>query len=86
MSSPLRSGAGNVRSEALIDPFFQDVPWDLIYNDNGELIGAVYVLMGIARREGEIRRENHGDRSRNKLRRVVDDAKREAYRFRAPRL
>lgn len=75
-----------MRSEALADPFFQDVPWDIIFDDDGQLIGEVYVLLGAARREGELRHENHGDRPRNKLRRVGDNAKRKAYRFRAPRL
>lgn len=27
------------------DPYFQDIPWDLIYDDNGELIGEVYVTL-----------------------------------------
>lgn len=27
------------------DPYFQDVPWDLIYDDNGELIGEVYMAL-----------------------------------------
>lgn len=60
LSSPLRTGAASVRSEVLVDPFFQDVPWDLIYNDSGELIGEVYVLLGAARREGEVRRKSWG--------------------------
>lgn len=27
------------------DPLFQDVPWEFIYNDNGELIGEVYLTL-----------------------------------------
>ncbi len=27
------------------DPFFQDIPWDFIYDDNGKLIGEVYLLL-----------------------------------------
>ncbi|QCT03312.1 hypothetical protein E6C60_2600 [Paenibacillus algicola] len=27
------------------DPIFQDVPWDLIYDENGELIGEVYLIL-----------------------------------------
>ncbi|BFH14532.1 hypothetical protein J6TS7_44610 [Paenibacillus dendritiformis] len=27
------------------DPFFQDIPWDIITNDSGEVVGAVYVLL-----------------------------------------
>ncbi|MEF2969251.1 hypothetical protein V3851_26110 [Paenibacillus sp. M1] len=27
------------------DPYFQDIPWDLIYDDNGELIGEVYLFL-----------------------------------------
>lgn len=29
----------------MADPFFQDIPWDLIYDDNGVLIGEVYLLL-----------------------------------------
>ncbi|WFB60555.1 hypothetical protein [Paenibacillus sp. BR1-192] len=28
-----------------IDPYFQDTPWDLIYGDDGELIGEIYVIL-----------------------------------------
>ncbi|BFH10590.1 hypothetical protein WJ0W_004713 [Paenibacillus melissococcoides] len=28
-----------------VDPYFQDIPWDIITNDSGEVIGAVYVLL-----------------------------------------
>jgi hypothetical protein len=27
------------------DPIFHDIPWDLIYDDNGELIGEVYLTL-----------------------------------------
>lgn len=27
------------------DPYFQDIPWDLIYDENGELIGEVYLTL-----------------------------------------
>jgi len=27
------------------DPYFQEIPWDLIYDESGELIGEVYVLL-----------------------------------------
>lgn len=29
------------------DPYFQDIPWDLIYDDNGELIGEVYMALPV---------------------------------------
>lgn len=29
----------------MTDPYFQDIPWDLIYDDNGELIGEVYTTL-----------------------------------------
>lgn len=28
-----------------VDPYFQEIPWDLIYDERGELIGEVYVLL-----------------------------------------
>lgn len=28
-----------------VDPYFQDIPWDLIYDENGELIGEVYIFL-----------------------------------------
>ncbi|MDG0871046.1 hypothetical protein L5D93_00295 [Paenibacillus thiaminolyticus] len=40
----------NVVREA--DPFFQDIPWDIIKNDSGDVVGAVYVLLRIRRRGG----------------------------------
>lgn len=33
-----------MRSEVLIDPFFQDAPWEIIYDNAGQQIGEVYVL------------------------------------------
>ncbi|GGH17121.1 hypothetical protein GCM10008013_12290 [Paenibacillus segetis] len=33
-----------MRNEELIDPFFQDTPWELIHDDDGILVGEVYVL------------------------------------------
>lgn len=27
------------------DPIFQEIPWDLIYDDNGELIGEIYLIL-----------------------------------------
>lgn len=27
------------------DPYFQDIPWEFIFNDNGELIGEVYLTL-----------------------------------------
>jgi hypothetical protein len=42
-----------VRSEGRrVDPFFQDTPWDLIYDDAGRQIGEVYILLGDEKREG----------------------------------
>ncbi|GIO36234.1 hypothetical protein J41TS12_10950 [Paenibacillus antibioticophila] len=41
-----------MRRTERVDPYFQDVPWDLIYDDNGQQIGEVYVLLGAARKEG----------------------------------
>ena len=28
----------------LVDPYFQDIPWDLIYDDKGQQIGEVYMI------------------------------------------
>lgn len=28
-----------------VDPYFQDIPWDLIVDENGELIGEVYLIL-----------------------------------------
>ena len=28
----------------LVDPFFQDIPWELIYDDKGQQIGEVYMI------------------------------------------
>lgn len=30
------------------DPYFQDIPWDLIYDENGRLIGEVYMTLPAA--------------------------------------
>lgn len=29
---------------AAVDPYFQEVPWELVYDDKGRLIGEVYTL------------------------------------------
>ncbi|GIO84568.1 hypothetical protein J25TS5_15000 [Paenibacillus faecis] len=75
-----------MRNEVLVDPFYQDVPWDIIYDDKGNQIGEVYVLFWPELREGDPRNENYGDRSRNKLRRMGNDGAGEADRFRPTRL
>lgn len=28
-----------------MDPYFYDIPWDLIYDESGELIGEVYLIL-----------------------------------------
>ncbi|QHZ52175.1 hypothetical protein ERICV_03061 [Paenibacillus larvae subsp. larvae] len=28
-----------------VDPYFENIPWDLIYDENGELIGEVYLIL-----------------------------------------
>ncbi|MGF7050395.1 hypothetical protein J2T13_004933 [Paenibacillus sp. DS2015] len=28
----------------LVDPFFQEIPWELIYDDKGRQIGEVYMI------------------------------------------
>lgn len=71
-----------MRSEARIDPYFQDTPYDIIYDDKGRLIGEVFVLLGIARKEGEVRNEAYGYRPRNKLRRMGNHGTRKAPQFR----
>ncbi len=27
------------------DPYFDDIPWDIITDDNGDVIGEVYILL-----------------------------------------
>lgn len=27
------------------DPYFNDVPWEIIYDDHGQVIGVVYILI-----------------------------------------
>lgn len=27
------------------DPYFQDIPWDIVTDDSGKVIGEVYVLL-----------------------------------------
>lgn len=42
--------------QELVDPFFQDIPWELIYDDKGRQIGEVYMLhqwMKPGRKEGK---------------------------------
>lgn len=65
-----------MRSEGRrVDPFFQDTPWDLIYDDAGRQIGEVYMLLGDEKREGmpferdrrrTERAQNHTNRSRRR--------------------
>ncbi|GAA0390286.1 hypothetical protein GCM10008933_21490 [Paenibacillus motobuensis] len=41
-----------MRDNALVDPYYQDIPWDIIYDDDGQPIGEVFVLPGDAKKEG----------------------------------
>ncbi len=76
-----------MRNEAYqLDPFFQDIPWDIIYDDDGRQIGEVYVLLGAARKEGMPRHEDYGSGPWYKLRRLGNDGARETTRFRTSRL
>lgn len=34
------------------DPYFQDISWDLIYDESGKLIGEVYVLLPAKNQKG----------------------------------
>lgn len=40
-----------MRSEARIDPFFQEAPWEIIYDNDGRQIGEIFVLTGESRKE-----------------------------------
>ena len=71
-----------MRKSERVDPYFQDVPWDLIYDDDGQQIGEVYVLLGVARREGMPNYENYGHRPRYKLRRMGNDGARKTIGIR----
>ncbi|MOA01371.1 hypothetical protein D3C78_1207770 [compost metagenome] len=73
------------RNQVQVDPFFQEVPWECIYNDIGQVIGEVYVLAWGIQEEG-VKNENHGDRSRNKLRRLGNDGTRKTSQLRPSRL
>lgn len=33
-----------MRNEELIDPFFQEVPWEVIHDDEGKLVGEVFII------------------------------------------
>ncbi|MNI84432.1 hypothetical protein D3C73_1413390 [compost metagenome] len=62
-----------MRNQVRIDPFFQEAPWECIYNDNGQVIGEVFLLPLDVTRKGGSNEKNHGYRSRNKLRRLGND-------------
>ncbi|WP_162484581.1 hypothetical protein [Paenibacillus sp. IHBB 10380] len=65
-----------------VDPFFQDIPWELIYDDKGRQIGEVYMLhewIKPKQKEEKQSHENNGNRSRHQLRRMGHNAKRKAY-------
>ncbi len=68
-----------------IDPFFQETPWECVYDENGKVIGEVYVLTWGEKGDG-VKNENHGHRSRNKLRRLGNDGARKAPELRTSRL
>ncbi|BFH63938.1 hypothetical protein PAJ34TS1_45300 [Paenibacillus azoreducens] len=51
-----------MRSDVRIDPFFQDKPWEIIYDSTGKQIGEVYVLWGVARKEATPYDPVHGIR------------------------
>ena len=31
-----------------LDPYFQDIPWDIIKDDNGRVIGEVYITLPVS--------------------------------------
>ncbi|WP_256846855.1 hypothetical protein [Paenibacillus sp. Pae108] len=33
-----------MKKVARIDPYYQDVPWEIIYDDKGHVIGEVFML------------------------------------------
>lgn len=44
-----------------VDPFFQEIPWDIVQDDNGKVIGEVY-LLPMKRKKSE-RRDERNDRA-----------------------
>lgn len=54
-----------MRSEARIDPFFQEAPWEIIYDNDGRQIGEVFVLRGWSKSNRKRRAEKRGSTRRN---------------------
>lgn len=54
-----------MRSEARIDPFFQEAPWEIIYDNDGRQIGEVFVLRGWSKSTRKRRAKKHGSARRN---------------------
>lgn len=40
------------KKEERVDPIFQDIPWDLVYDDRKRVIGEIYLLPAKVRFEG----------------------------------
>ncbi|WP_136604642.1 hypothetical protein [Paenibacillus dokdonensis] len=59
-----------MRSNNLVDPLFQDVPWDIVYNEDGQQIGEVYVLLGKAKKEATPYDPVHGIRRTGRTRKT----------------
>ncbi|WP_171684187.1 hypothetical protein [Paenibacillus planticolens] len=30
----------------MIDPYFNDIPWEIVYDDSGRIIGEIYLIKG----------------------------------------
>lgn len=54
-----------MRSEARIDPFFQEAPWEIIYDSDGRQIGEVFVLRGWSKSNRKRRAKKRGSTRRN---------------------
>jgi hypothetical protein len=54
-----------MHSEASIDPFFQEIPWEIIYDHNGKQIGEVFVLRGWSKSKRKRRAKKRGSTRRN---------------------
>jgi len=63
----------------LVDPFFQDIPWELIYDDKGRQIGEVYMIhqwMKPGRGEGKPYDSVHGVRGACRARKTKGNDRR----------
>ncbi|OMF35230.1 hypothetical protein BK133_10990 [Paenibacillus sp. FSL H8-0548] len=60
------------RKHVEIDPFYNDIPWEIVLDDRGKAIGEVYLLPAVYLKRGIVRRDKRNENGSNQKKPTIN--------------